>query len=170
DALGIYAHTLSWKREFDAAVDCFDRSLRLNPNLAYIWALSAATYCYIGEPDDALRRLSRYRDLAPFDPYFGFFENAYTMAYAFKRDYERAAVVGRRVVKANPGFINAYKPLIVALGHLGLRDEARRYIDKVTSLEPDFSVRQFNQLYPFKLASDRENYSQGLRLAGVPDD
>lgn len=169
DALGIYAHTLSWKRKFDAAVDYFDRSLRVNPNLAYIWALSAATYCYVGEPDEALRRLSRYRDLAPFDPYFGFFENAYTMAYAFKRDYERAAVVGRRVVKANPGFINAYKPLIVALGHLGLRDEARRYIDKVMSLEPDFTVKQFNQLYPFKFAHDRENYSDGLRLAGVPE-
>ena len=41
--------------------------------------------------------------------------------------------------------------------------------DKVTSLEPDFSVRQFNQLYPFKLASDRANYLQGLQLAGVPE-
>src|SRR5262249_61208725 len=128
EALGIYAHTCSWKKDFDSAVHFFDRSLRLNPNLAYIWALSAATYCYIGEPDDALRRLGRYRDLAPLDPYYGFFENAYTIAYAFKRDYERAVVVGRRVVTANPHFINGYKPLIASLGHLGRRDEAAPYI------------------------------------------
>jgi DNA-binding SARP family transcriptional activator len=87
EALGIYAHTLAWKKEFDRAVQFFDRSLRLNPNVAYIWALSAPTYCYIGEPEESLRRLKRYRDLAPFDPYFGFFENAYAMAYMFKHDY-----------------------------------------------------------------------------------
>jgi hypothetical protein len=28
---------MAWKREFDRAVHFFDRSLRLNPNLAYIW-------------------------------------------------------------------------------------------------------------------------------------
>src|SRR5262249_30895808 len=43
EALGIYAHTCAWKRNFDAAVRHFDRSLRLNPNLAFIWALSGST-------------------------------------------------------------------------------------------------------------------------------
>ena len=62
NALGIYAYTLAWKKQFDRSVDFFDRSLRLNPNLAYIWALSAATYCYLGEPENALNRLNRYRD------------------------------------------------------------------------------------------------------------
>ncbi|MBV8751945.1 MAG: hypothetical protein JO328_03705 [Hyphomicrobiales bacterium] len=168
EALGIYAHTLAWKKDFDRALYFFDRSLRLNPNLAYIWALSAPTYCYIGKPEEALRRLSRYRDLAPFDPYFGFFENAYAMAYMFKGDYGRAVVVGRRVVKTVPDFINGYKPLIASLGHLGRRDEAAPYVKKLLSLEPDFSVEKFGETYPFKLAEDRETYCDGLRLAGVP--
>jgi DNA-binding SARP family transcriptional activator len=168
EPLGIYAHTLAWKKEFDRALYFFDRSLRLNPNLAYIWALSAPTYCYIGKPEEALRRLSRYRDLAPFDPYFGFFENAYAMAYMFKGDHERAVIVGRRVVKTVPEFINGYKPLIASLGHLGRRDEAAPYVKKLLSLEPDFSVEKFGKVYPFKLAEDRENYCNGLRLAGVP--
>jgi DNA-binding SARP family transcriptional activator len=168
EAMGIYAYTLAWRKEFDRSVHFFDRSLRLNPNLAYIWALSAATYCYLGEPENALRRLTRYHDLAPLDPYYNFFENAYTIAYTFKRDYERAVVVGRRVVKANPEFINGYKPLIASLGHLRRRDEAAPYIDKLLSLEPDFTVEKFGKTYPFKLAEDRENYCKGLRLAGVP--
>src|SRR5262249_24259028 len=58
EALGMYAHTCAWKKDFDAAVHYFDRSLRLNPNLPFIWALSAATYCYIGEPVGALQRLN----------------------------------------------------------------------------------------------------------------
>lgn len=168
EALGIYAYTLSWKKQFDRSVHFFERSLRLNPNLAYIWALSAATYCYLGEPENALNRLSRYRDLAPLDPYYGFFENAYTIAYTFKHEYERAVIVGRRVVKANPDFINGYKPLIASLGHLGRREEATPYLDKLLSLEPDFTVEKFGRTYPFKLAEDRDNYCKGLRLAGVP--
>jgi DNA-binding SARP family transcriptional activator len=168
EATGIYAYILAWKKEFDRAVHFFDRSLRINPNLAYIWALSAATYCYIGEPENALKRLGRYRDLAPLDPYYGFFENAYTIAYTFKRDYERAVVVGRRVVKANPEFINSYKPLIASLGHLRQRDEAAPYLEKLLSLEPDFTIDKFREVYPFKRPQDRDNYCKGLRLAGVP--
>jgi TolB-like protein len=169
DALGIYAHTCAWKKNFDAAVHYFDRSLRLNPNLGFIWALSAATYCYIGEPDIALQRLKRYRDLAPFDPYFCVYEGVYAAAYMFKGDYEQAVLIGRGAVKANPDYSAGYKPLIAALGHLGRADEAKRYIAKLLSLEPHFTVEHFAKTYPFKKPEDRRRYARGLRLAGVPE-
>jgi TolB-like protein len=170
EALGIYAHICSIvNKDFDAALHYFDRSLRLNPSLAFIWAFSALTYCYIGEPDVALQRLERYRDLAPFDPYFSLFENAFTIAYTFKGDYERAVLVGRRVVTANPDFVAGYKPLIASLGHLGRRQEVEPYVDKLLSLEPDFTIERFGEIYPFKKEKDRKRYMQGLRLAGVPE-
>ena len=49
--------------------------------------LSAGTYCSIGEPDVALLRLERYRELAPFDPYYSLYENVYTIAYVLKGDH-----------------------------------------------------------------------------------
>ncbi|MBV8753923.1 MAG: hypothetical protein JO328_13765 [Hyphomicrobiales bacterium] len=168
EAMGIYGHTLAWKKDFDGAIQVFDRSLRVNPNLPYVWAFSAATYSYIGEPEEALRRLNRYRDLAPFDPYFRFFEIFYETAYIFNRDYERAVVVGRRVVKEVPEFINAYKPVIASLGHLGRRQDAVPYIRKLLSLEPDFTIEKFRRAYPFKRPEDRDNYCKGLQLAGIP--
>jgi tetratricopeptide (TPR) repeat protein len=136
--------------------------------LAFIWALSAPTYCYIGEPVVALQRLKRYRDLAPFDPYFCTFEALYVIAYTFKGDYEQAVLVGRGAVKGNPNFSAGYKPLIAALGHLGRADEAKPYIAKLLSLEPHFTVEHFGKTYPFKRASDRRRYMRGLLLAGVP--
>jgi DNA-binding SARP family transcriptional activator/Tfp pilus assembly protein PilF len=169
EALGIYAHTCSWKKDFDAAVLYFDHSLRLNPNLAFIWALSSPTYCYIGEPDEALRRLERYRDLAPFDPYFCTFETPYVIAYYFKGEYEQAVLVGRRAVKMNPRFSAPYKPLIASLGHLGRPHEAKPYITKLLSLEPNFTIQRFGEVYPIKHQSDRERYMEGLRRAGVPE-
>jgi DNA-binding SARP family transcriptional activator len=170
EALGIYAHVCAFlNKDLDTAIHYFDRALRLNPNLALVWALSAPTYCYIGDPEESLRRLDRYRDLAPFDPYFSWFENFYTMAYNFKGDYEKAAAVGRRSVKVTPRFSAAYKHLIAALGHLGRRDEARQYIETLLALEPNFTVRRFGEVYPFKHARDRNRYMAGLRKAGVPE-
>jgi DNA-binding SARP family transcriptional activator/Tfp pilus assembly protein PilF len=169
EALGIYAHTCSWKKDFDSALHYFDRALRSNPNLAFIWALSAITHCYIGKPDAALKRMERYRALSPFDPYFCFFESIYATAYTIRGDYKDAIVYGRRAVKANPQFINGYKPLIASLGHLGEIDEARIFVAKVRALEPKFTVKQFGEIYPFKNEIDRERYCDGLRLAGVPE-
>ena len=170
EALGIYGHICSIvDKDFDAALYYFDRSLRLNPSLAFIWALSAATYCYIGEPELALQRLERYGELAPLDPYSSFFESLYTIAYAFKGDYERAVIVGRRCTKAMPDFVAGYKPLIASLGHLGRRDEARPYVEKLLSLEPNFTVEHFGRRYPFKREEDRQRYMEGLRLAGIPE-
>ena len=169
EAIGIYAHCCAYgDKDFDTALDYFDQALRLNPSLAFIWAFSALTYCYIGNPKGALERLERYRELAPTHLYASYFENAFTIAYTFNGDYERAVLVGRRVVKANPDFVAGYKPLIASLGHLGRRDEAKLYVSKLLALEPDFTVEVFARHYPFKKVTDRRRYTKGLLLAGVP--
>jgi tetratricopeptide (TPR) repeat protein len=170
EALGIYAHICSiLDKDFDAALYYFNRSLRLNPSLAFIWALSAATYSYIGKPEISLQRLERYGELAPLDPHYSWFEHLYTIAYTFKGDYERAVIVGRRCTKETPDFVAGYKPLVASLGHLGRRDEARPYVEKLLSLDAKFSVQQFGTTYPFKREEDRQRYMEGLRLAGVPE-
>ena len=170
EALGIYAHCCSRiASDFDRALAFFDRSLRLNPSLAFNWALSAATYCYIGEPDAALQRLKRYRELTSPELYISYFESFYTIAYTFKGDYERAVLVGRRAVEANPGLVNGYKPLVASLGHLGRLDEAQPYVRKLLALEPNFTVERFRQTYPVKKTLDRDRYMVGLRLAGIAE-
>ena len=170
EALGIYAHVCAFlDKDFDSALYYFDRSLRLNPSLGFVWALSAVTHCYIGMPDAALMRMERYRDLAPFDPYYSFFDGVRALAYVLKRDYLQAIAVGRRMVKAHPDFINAYKTVIAALGHLRRRGEAQPYIEKLLFLEPSFSIENFEKLYPLKRPADRELFVKGLRLAGVPN-
>jgi TolB-like protein len=168
EALGMYAHCCAFfESKFDTALHYFDRSLRINSSLAFIWGLSSLTYCYIGEPKTALERLDRYRELAPFDPYMSAFEVHYTIAYLFDQDYERTVIVGRRAVAALPDFVNGYKPLIAALGHLGRREEARPYLRKLLTLEPDFTVEKFRAVYPVKKAADRKRYMEGLHLGGV---
>jgi DNA-binding SARP family transcriptional activator len=170
EALGIYAHSCSRiASDFDTALSFFDRALRLNPSSAFNWGLSSLTYCYIGEPDVALQRLKRYGELASPELHLSYFETFYTVAYTFKGDYERAVLVGRRSVEANPHFVNGYKPLIASLGHLGRREEAQVFVNKLLSLEPNFTIERFGQMYPLKKVLDRDRYMAGLRLAGVPE-
>lgn len=107
------------------ALHFFDRALQLNRNLAFIWAFSALTYCYLGEPDKALERLKRCRELTAFQPHLAVFENPFAIAYTIKGDYEQAVEAGRLVVESCPAYGNGYKPLIAALGHLGRHNEAR---------------------------------------------
>jgi hypothetical protein len=71
-------------------------------------------------------------------------------------------------VRENPDFSNGYKPLLAALGHLGRRDEAAPYIQKLLALEPHFTIEHFIRTYPLARQEDRENYARGLELAGVP--
>src|ERR1043165_5965939 len=170
EALGMYAHVCAFlDQDFETAKLYFNRSLRLNPNLCYIWALSAMTYCYLGEPEEALARLARYRDLAPFDPYFRVFETMYPIVLTFKADYEEAVTVGQRVIRANPKFVNTYKAVIIALGHLDRVGEAKDYVTTLLELEPGFTVSQFIKNYPVKKETDRERLAYGLRVAGVPE-
>lgn len=169
EALGIYAHTLAWKKEFEPALYYFDRSLRLNPNLAYVWALNALTHAYIGDWQMAQKRLERYRELAPFDPHYGFFETVYPIAYMIEGEYEQVVSVGRRVIKGNPDFTAAYKPVIAALGLLGRIEEAKPHLERLRELEPNFTIAHFREVYPLRNENDRDRYCEGLRLAGVPE-
>ena len=128
-----------------------------------------ATSCYTGEIDDARYRLRRYHELAPIDSYSNFFDILHTTACLMVKDYHGAAANGRRCVRENPDFVNGYKPLISALGHLGLLDEARRMLDALIQREPGFCLEAFRASYPFKHESDRAHYVEGMRKAGAPE-
>jgi hypothetical protein len=146
----------------------FDGALRLNPSSAFNWALSAMTHCYIGEPDAALQRLKRYRELTSPELYFSYFEHFFTIAYTFKGDYERAVLVGRCAVKANPDFVNGYKPLIASLGHLRRREEAQVFVNRLLCREPDFTVESFLQMYPIKKSSSANDILQACASPAFP--
>jgi TolB-like protein len=170
ETLAICGHVSSFLgRDYDAALDYFDRAQRLDPGLEFPWLWSALTYSYVGKPGLALERLKRYRTLAPTTPEHPWSQNISSIAYLFAGSYEKTVELARPMLDVVPGFVNAYKPLIASLGHLGRAEEAKPYVDKLRALEPNFTVERFGQVYPIKYDSDREHYMKGLRLAGVPE-
>jgi hypothetical protein len=170
ETLAICGHVSSFLgKDYDTALHRFDRAQRIDPSLEFPWLWSALTYCYAGKPGFALERLEKYRTLNSMNSNNPWTQNICSIAYMFSGNYERAVKLSRPLTKANPGFVNGYKPLIASLGHLGRDEEAKPYVDKLLALEPNFTVERFRQVYPIKYDSDREHYMKGLRLAGVPE-
>ncbi len=169
DAHATYGHVSSFlHKDFDSGLYYLDRSLELNPHQASAWALSAPSHCYAGDPAEALRRLARYRELAPHHPHDPIYGGMFTVAHVFAGEFERAAEVGRRAVRAAPDFTNGYKPLLAAMGHLRRKRDAKPFLDALLRREPGFNVHEFLRVYPFRRPEDRESYAEGLRLVGVP--
>ena len=141
----------------------------VNPNLAMAWNLSGVTHAYLGDWEEAERRINRYKKLSPMDPHAFFYDTAFIIVPLIKRDYESAVVAGRQVSEINPSFSAACKPYLAALGHLGQRPEIGPVLRRLLAIEPDFTVQRFVESSPFAQESDTLHYAEGLRLAGVPE-
>ncbi len=166
--LAISGHVRAFlHRRLQEAMVLHERALSLNPNLAMAWALSAVTHAYAGDPDEAERRNNRYKKLSPLDPHAFFFDAFFVLIHLMKRDYEAAVEIGRSVSQLNPAFTATYKPYLAALGHLHRDQEAATVRRRLLALEPDFTIERFLETNPMERESDRMQYAEGLRLAGI---
>ncbi len=169
-ALTIAGHVRAFlHRRLREALTLHERALQLNPNLAMAWALSAITYAYMGDPEEAERRNNRYKRLSPLDPHAFFFDGFFTVIHLLKRDYESAVMAGRVVTQMNSSLSAGFKPYLAALGHLGRTQEAGVALRRLLEIEPDFTIERFDAASPLEREADRQNWVQGLRLAGVPE-
>jgi DNA-binding SARP family transcriptional activator/TolB-like protein len=166
--LSISGHVRAFlHRRLREAMVLHERALSLNPNLAMAWALSAMTHAYAGDPEEAERRLRRYKRLSPLDPHAFIFDGFLGVIHLLRRDYESAVEVGRNISQLNPSFSATYRPYLAALGHLRRDQEAATIRRRLLTLEPDFTVDRFLATTPMERESDKAHYAEGLRLAGI---
>jgi TolB-like protein len=167
-ALTIAGHVRAFlHRRLREAITLHERALMLNPNLPMAWALSAFAYAYLGDVEEAERRLKRYKHLSALDPQAFFFDTAGVIVAFIKGDYPETVAVGREVSEMNPAFSGPCKPYLAALGHLGQLEEAEVVRRRLLAIEPGFSVTRYLETTPFARAEDRARFAEGLRLAGI---
>jgi TolB-like protein len=169
-AMTVNAHAGAFRhRRMSVAADLHERALAFNPNLGMARALSAITYCYMGEAKEAEKRYNQYLKLGPFEPSRAFFADASMLIHLLKRDYDAVVLAGRTATQVTPSLHAAYKPYLSALGHLRRTDETKAVRTRLLSIEPGFSVQGYIAASPLVRETDREHFAQGLRLAGVPE-
>ena len=169
-ALAICGHAASFlNQDLQAACHYYNRSLKLNPHSSFAWMLSSATYSYLGDSEEALRRLEHSEFLCPIEPQYELLYNmARALANFVAQDYRNLTYWSEKTIRENGSFSNGYKMLIAGLGHLERKGEARKYVNRLLELEPEFTADEFVRQYPLAQPTDKARLLNDLVNAGAP--
>ncbi|TWT12710.1 hypothetical protein FQU96_10640 [Reyranella sp. CPCC 100927] len=157
------------RHNYDLAEHFHQRSLSVNPNFGWGWALSALVACYRGRPQDALERMERYRTLSPFDGFRYFWETVTVISLTLSGRYQDAVTAAQPILREHPNFTAVYVPVIVSMAYLGRPDDARNLVKQLLALQPGFSIKVYVSTSPLERSEDRDRYAVGLRMAGLPE-
>ncbi len=152
-----------------ASTDLHRRALALNPNLPLAWGFAGLAQSLIGNQREAIRLIGQALALSPFDPHGFYFEMLMMMPHLLLREYETAAELGRRAILLKPALSNSYKGLLSALGYLDRPDEVAAIRQRLSVLEPGYTLRDAAARSPMRGAADRALFLEGLRRGGLAE-
>ena len=169
-ALSLVGHIRSWLfRDYDQAIELFDRALAANPSSAIAWLRSSATFSYIGETREARRRVDIGLRLSPYDAHVFFSYGLVGLSSYAAGDWADAVQWGRRSMAANPRFVGNMRFLAASLAANGQLEEARAVGQTLRQLNPNFRVRAFAEGHAFKDPGQRRLFGDHLVMAGLPE-
>jgi adenylate cyclase len=169
-ALSLCGHVRAFLfRDYDHAIELFNRALAANPSSATAWLRSSATFSYIGEAREARRRADIGLRLSPYDAHVFYSYAIMALAAYGAGDYDEAAQWARRSAALNPRFTANLRFLAASLAASGKADEARETAETLLRLHPAFSARRFAEDHAFKDPGKRRLFGDHLVLAGLPE-
>jgi adenylate cyclase len=169
-ALSLSAHVRAFSfREFDRALELFDRALTANPSSSVAWLRSSPTFSYMGEAREARRRADIGLRLSPHDAHVFYAYSIVSLSAYAAGDYEEAAQWARKSAALNPRFTANQRFLTASLAALGSMEEARQAASDLLRVDPGFSVANFARNHAFQDPARRQLFGEHLKLAGLPD-
>jgi adenylate cyclase len=163
----ILALNLAHNDDCDSALKFSRRAIELNSNFALGYFSLAVASSFLGLPEDALAAIDRAMRLSPNDPQiFAWLAQRASALYLLKR-YVEAAETARQTL-GQRWFHTACRVLAASYAQLGLIEPARAAVREL--MASDHSEKTISEaIRPFRRAADRNNYSEGLRKAGMPE-
>jgi len=153
--------------QLERADRLLERALALDPWLAYAWIRRGWMSAYLGDSDGAIRELSVALHLMPFEPLRHISFIGMGCAHFAAGRYDRAALWIKGGVDAYPDSLWAERIAVAAVALTGARTEARRMGRKLMRKDPDLTISEARQAWPFTPAF-MSHLSDGLEIAGLP--
>jgi len=167
-ALAIQGHAKSvFFRDYDVALELFDRALAISPHSANVWMFSSATYGFIGEAAQGIARAERAIRLSPLDQQGFVNYSRLGQNHYLNGTYEDAIRWSRKALSLNPRYGTAVRVILGSLVALGRADEARQMSEYHRQILPLFSVSGYEPRCPFKEPL-RSLHVERLKAAGLP--
>lgn len=155
-------------RRLDDAEAIYTATLDAHPNDALAWLLKGMVHAFRGEGAQAVQHARRASELSPLDPIRYYFDSLGASAEAAAGNYEQAVLLAQRSLRANAMHASTLRILTIAYAMLDRMPEARRVVQKMLALEPDFSVERFLARSPAADYPIGRTFAEALVRAGVP--
>jgi TolB-like protein len=159
--------------DIDRVIAMTEKSLLLNPNSPGAWQASAAAHACCGDTSTALDHAERARRHSPLDPLSSFYSSISSFIYFWAGRYEEAADAIEEILKRQPNFPPALRMQIATYGILGRVKEGKVSVERLRALNPSACVATLRDFFEAPLRgnpSALENFLEGLRLSGMPEE
>lgn len=151
-----------------AAYSRYESAITSNPNESLAWLLKGTMHAFKGEGDQAVRDTQRALSLSPLDPLKYYYDSLAASAALSAADYQKAIDLSRRSARANRTHTSTYRVIAIAQVMLGNIEDARRTMNDLLVLEPDFTVTRFLERSPGKKFAISQRFAAALEQAGAP--
>lgn len=165
--LTLSSGTLVLLHRLGEADERLERALALDPWLAYAWIRRGWMSAYFGDSDNAVRELRIALHLMPFEPLRHITFIGMGCAHFAAERYDRAARWVLSGIESYPESYWAQRISVAAAALTGARAEARRMGRQLMRNDPDLTVSQARQAWPFTPAF-MSRLGDGLEIAGLP--
>jgi tetratricopeptide (TPR) repeat protein len=154
--------------EYDFASGLFERSIRANPTQPLSWDLYSMLHAYAGQPDKGLSLAKWGRHLGTFSPIRYYFDTSKCINAALSGQHQIAIEAGEQALRERPDFNSLLRYLTASKAHLGDMAAARRLLDRLEAVEPDFSIGSLVATrYPILQTEGGAGLIAGLIKAGA---
>ena len=145
------------------------RAVELNPNLAWMWHFSALSKAFLGEPEIALDHARRAMRLSPQDPQMFAMQVAAAFAHFVAGEPVQALTLAENSLRVQPNFLVGTCVAAASAGLSGQLPQARKAMAQLRAINPDLRLSNVHSLLPMRRPEDFARWTEGLRLAGLPD-
>ncbi|MBN9087368.1 MAG: hypothetical protein J0J01_10715 [Reyranella sp.] len=168
-ALSLCGHVQAFSfREYEHAIELFDRALAANPSSAIAWLRSSPTFSYIGETREGRRRADIGLRLSPYDAHVFYTYAILALSSYAAGDWADAVQWARKSHALNPRFTANLRFLVAGLAATGQLDAAKTAVAELLAVDPGFSAEAFVRTHAFRDPAKRELFGEHLILAGAP--
>lgn len=151
--------------EDDKALDQITSAIELNPNDGDLLATKAMYLTFAGRSDEAMPFVDEALRRNPRD-FPVWYASVAASTFYLRSEYRRAISVLNRLQQPS---VRASRLLAASHAQLGETAEAKKYVDKVLAVSPNFTLARYRNKLPYRVERDAEHFIEGLRKAGFPD-
>jgi TolB-like protein len=159
-----YSDILGRVQDADALIE---RSLSLNANLSFTWLYSSWVKSALGQPELALERIARAKELNPNDPQNFSFDAAEAAALLQARRFDEAYTLAKASLRDRPDFMFYLIVGAASAYHAGYVDDAKRLVDKVRLLRPGIQLQDAIAILAMHRKQDVDLYETAYRACGL---